>query len=295
MGKNQRPGHGMHSSKHQTEIRSLYLRPGGPYELGQEKICDLTEIHEVDSFPRDFLKQLKNGKNVHLAHMSASGMPAYLGKRGTKDDINTDTKKLPQNTRQVIHKHWQSINDALTTITPVPVLLVRCLQVLSQPAQAILWHACVGNPQKHEALILLMNRFLALIKLHLVPRARALLHYHAPQQLKTLEPIYARVKSILGDELAARDCIDWEGIFFCAAVKEGSSEIIHIDWNDALALLTFRARLNLMLALRTRILAHCGATVTSGGRLVITCFSDSQTVEQSLFGTAKGFIPVVVF
>ncbi|KAJ7093051.1 hypothetical protein C8R44DRAFT_564156, partial [Mycena epipterygia] len=43
----------------------------------------------------------------------------------------------------------------------------------------------------------------------------------------------------LGDELAARDCIDWEGVFFCAAVKKGSSEIIHIDWNNALALLTF--------------------------------------------------------
>ncbi|KAJ7601762.1 hypothetical protein DFH06DRAFT_1116517 [Mycena polygramma] len=168
-----------------------------------------------------------------------------------------------------------------------------------------------GDPSD---VIVWLNRFLLLIKNHLVPKARAILQEYAPQQLAILQPVHERVKSHLGPELAARPQVDWDGVFFAAAVKEGQSEKIHIDFNDPLALLTFifvmsrpgsqweggefccpqlghkiPFRGGQLLAVRTRALAHCGATVTgTGGRLCITCFSPSQTLEQALFGTAKG-------
>ncbi|KAJ7113737.1 hypothetical protein C8R43DRAFT_834780, partial [Mycena crocata] len=77
--------------------------------------------------------------------------------------------------------------------------------------------------------------------------------------------------------------------FFCMAAKEGSSEEIHLDFNDNLAFITFILacaedgqewiggdfcapqigvripfRPGQVLAVRTRLLAHCGATVTGG-------------------------------
>lgn len=96
------------------------------------------------------------------------------------------------------------------------------------------------------------------------------------------------------------------------AVKEGSSEFVHIDFNDPLALVTLVFVVSRpgsiwtggefcvpqlqkkipfgpgqMLAVRTRALAHCGAQVSGKGRLVFTCFSDSTLLEHTLFGPAK--------
>ncbi|KAJ7605397.1 hypothetical protein DFH06DRAFT_1347699 [Mycena polygramma] len=168
-------------------------------------------------------------------------------------------------------------------------------------------------------LILLLDIFLELIKRYLVPKVRALLAHYAPQQLQILHPVYQRVQTVLGAKLAARPALDWEGVFFAAAVKEGSSELVHIDWNDAHALLTFifvasepgseweggefccpqlgykiPFRGGQVIAARTRMVAHCGATVSGGGRLVVTCFSDNLLLEHALFGTAKGVAPAVV-
>jgi hypothetical protein len=117
------------------------------------------------------------------------------------------------------------------------------------------------------------------------------------------------VKKVLAKELAERPVLDFGGLWFCVAVKEGCSEIIHLDFNDTHALVAIIwvvSRENSswtggefsvpqldgkipfsggqMIAVRTRILAHCGAQIIGKGRIAFTCFSDSQLVEQTLFG-----------
>ncbi|KAJ7128179.1 hypothetical protein C8R43DRAFT_957662 [Mycena crocata] len=175
------------------------------------------------------------------------------------------------------------------------------------------------TPAKQLILIPLIDRLLSLVKKYLVPPAMRLLGHYAPQQLEIMAPAYARVKSALKEELRARPALDLGGVFYSCAMKEGSSEFVHIDFNDPLALLTLIyvvsqpgrvwtggefcvPQLNIktpfrggqMLAVRTRLLAHCGATVTGGGRLVLTCFSDSTLLEHSLFGDADGNGPAVI-
>ncbi|KAJ7814762.1 hypothetical protein B0H14DRAFT_3746961 [Mycena olivaceomarginata] len=158
-------------------------------------------------------------------------------------------------------------------------------------------------------LIPLIDKLLRLVQKHMVPRARRIIERHAPQQLQILAPVYDRVKTVLAEEFAARPALDFGGLWFMVAVKEGSSEIIHLDFNDTHALVAFiwvisppnslwtggefcapqlggkiPFRPGQMIAARTRILAHCGATVRGKGRITFTCFSDSQLVEQTLFG-----------
>ncbi|KAJ7888160.1 hypothetical protein B0H14DRAFT_2337331, partial [Mycena olivaceomarginata] len=84
--------------------------------------------------------------------------------------------------------------------------------------------------------------------------------------------------------------LDFGGLWFTVAVKEGSSEIIHLDFNNTHALVAFIwvvLRPNLlwtrgefcmpqlkskipfcggqMIAAQTRILAHCGVKVVGKG------------------------------
>ncbi|KAJ7142159.1 hypothetical protein C8R46DRAFT_886706 [Mycena filopes] len=103
--------------------------------------------------------------------------------------------------------------------------------------------------------------------------------------------------------MAARPDMDFGGTFYTMAVKEGSSERIHVDWNDNLHkfALIFTAgdytggefcipQLGIripflpgsVVAVRTRLLAHCSAPVLSGRRIVFTCFTDSTLLEHTL-------------
>jgi hypothetical protein len=87
-------------------------------------------------------------------------------------------------------------------------------------------------------------------------------------------------------------------------VKEGSSEVLHVDWNDNLngyaiifgvgdytggefciPQLGYRIPLRpgAVLAVRTRLLAHCTHT-GSGRRLIFTCFTDSTLLAQTITG-----------
>lgn len=96
--------------------------------------------------------------------------------------------------------------------------------------------------------------------------------------------------------------MDFGVTFFTIAVKEGGSEIIHIDWNDNLHkfALIFAAgdweggefcipqlgvriplRPGQVIAVRTRLLAHCSAPIL-GRRIVFTCFTDSTLLEHTL-------------
>jgi hypothetical protein len=85
------------------------------------------------------------------------------------------------------------------------------------------------------------------------------------------------------------------GPFFTIAAKESGSGVVHIDWNDDKALYAFvfavgdweggefcapqlgikiPVRPGQVIAVLARVLAHFSAPVTTGRRIVFTCFTD---------------------
>ncbi|THU98901.1 hypothetical protein K435DRAFT_659953, partial [Dendrothele bispora CBS 962.96] len=97
--------------------------------------------------------------------------------------------------------------------------------------------------------------------------------------------------------------LDFHGAFLCVAVKEGSSEILHLDWQDDPNVFAWIAPVGKgwtggdfclpQLGLRvpilpgqvvgalTRRLIHASSVVTSGRRIVLTCFSDRGTLKKA--------------
>ncbi|KAJ7082875.1 hypothetical protein B0H15DRAFT_785402, partial [Mycena belliarum] len=149
-----------------------------------------------------------------------------------------------------------------------------------------------------------MDRMCTHIKQYVVPKLEALMRKYAPEQIRVQERIYRWVRACIGTELDMRPALDFGGLFFTIAVKEGSSERIHIDWNDNLhkyALIFCVGdyeggefcvpQLNMkvplrpgsVIAARTRLLAHCSAPL-SGRRVVFTCFTDCTLLGHILKG-----------
>ncbi|KAJ7441861.1 hypothetical protein FB451DRAFT_1057941, partial [Mycena latifolia] len=143
-----------------------------------------------------------------------------------------------------------------------------------------------------------------LIRKLMVPRLQRLMDAHTPVALTFFYRIHARVRHFLGKALAQRPDMDFGGLFFTIAVKEGSSERVHIDWNDNLhkyaiifctgdytggefCVPQLGTRVPLLpgsvIAARTRLLAHCSAPL-SGRRIVFTCFTDCTLLEHTLEG-----------
>lgn len=106
----------------------------------------------------------------------------------------------------------------------------------------------------------------------------------------------------LDDPLNQAEYVDFGGAFFTVAIKEGCSERLHVDFNDHPFSLTWMVPLGTwtggdflgpqfgevipvrsgqMLGVMTKVIAHCGTPITSGRRLVLTCFMDNTLVSQS--------------
>jgi predicted 2-oxoglutarate/Fe(II)-dependent dioxygenase YbiX len=100
--------------------------------------------------------------------------------------------------------------------------------------------------------------------------------------------------------------LDFYGAFFTFAIKEGTSEIFHVDWNDDLDSITWLIPLGdweggeLVLPQKgierripirpgdvfgfmARTLVHCTTPVTKGRRVILTCFSDSNILRHGRF------------
>ena len=108
------------------------------------------------------------------------------------------------------------------------------------------------------------------------------------------------MKAWLGPQI--RPAFDFLGAFFTIAIKEGSSEIVHIDWSDDPNSITwvwavgdwvgaeFRApQLGIeidilpgkLFGVMARTIAHLAAPKISGRRLVFTCFTDAQVLNHT--------------
>lgn len=111
---------------------------------------------------------------------------------------------------------------------------------------------------------------------------------------------HVRVSILLSAWLKKRPALDFGGSFFIVAVKEGSSEILHIDFNDdpncvswvillgdwtggefCLPQLGVRipVRPGQALAVMTKILVHCTTPITSGRRIILTLFTDRTLLK----------------
>ena len=101
----------------------------------------------------------------------------------------------------------------------------------------------------------------------------------------------------MGGELAERPALDFNGAFFTVAVKEGGSEILHLDWSDGRKTMTWvfavgdwkgcefvapqlGVRVPIvpghLFGVMSRTLAHFTTPITSGRRVVFTCFTDQN-------------------
>jgi hypothetical protein len=113
---------------------------------------------------------------------------------------------------------------------------------------------------------------------------------------------HQRVSSILKEEFTIRASLDFNGVFFTVAVKEGCSEIIHADWNDNPDSLSwivpignweggewcspqlglkFPVQAGQVLAATTHRLVHCSAPITHGQRLIFTLFTDKYLMKST--------------
>ena len=112
---------------------------------------------------------------------------------------------------------------------------------------------------------------------------------------------YKRVMTLLAEEFKKRPALQFGGAFFTVAIKEGSSEVIHLDFNDdpngiswivplgdweggefCLPQLGIKIpiRSGQILGAMTRILAHCSAPV-KGFRIILTLFADKFLLDHS--------------
>jgi hypothetical protein len=159
-----------------------------------------------------------------------------------------------------------------------------------------------------------IDELLNLVRQRIVPKAIEMTRYYLPEQWKAQEryvPLqlkcqsmadllsraYNRVHAWLGDELAKRPALDFKGAFFTIAVKEGGSEIVHIDWSDGRNTMTWvfavgdweggefvAPQLGIrvpivpghLFGVMSRTVAHFTTPITSGQRVVFTCFTDQN-------------------
>jgi hypothetical protein len=112
---------------------------------------------------------------------------------------------------------------------------------------------------------------------------------------------YARVKKELANAFASCPALDFGGVFATVAAKEGSSEIIHLDFDDHPDHIAWIVPLGdweggefcvpqvgikvpihagQVIAAMTRNLAHCSAPI-KGRRVILTLFSDKTLLNHS--------------
>ncbi|KAJ7638944.1 hypothetical protein FB45DRAFT_904332 [Roridomyces roridus] len=163
----------------------------------------------------------------------------------------------------------------------------------------------ICDPVKRGKVIGKMDKLGALVKKEVIPHLIRLMAEYAPEQTRVQNLIHEKVQGYLQSVITARPAMYFGPLFYTMAVKEGSSEKVHIDWNDSMqkyaivfcvgdytgadfcvpqldVRVPFPPRA--AMAVQTRLLAHCATVVGSGRRLVFTCFTDCTLLEQVLKG-----------
>ncbi|KAG2747933.1 hypothetical protein P692DRAFT_20875242 [Suillus brevipes Sb2] len=148
--------------------------------------------------------------------------------------------------------------------------------------------------QSPEA-ITAIDDLMCYIKSYIAPKIASVFKDHAPAQWEAILRANARVQRELEHQYLSRPSLNMGGPFFTVAAKESGSGVVHIDWNDDRALYAFifavgdweggefcvpqlgikiPMRPGQVIAVLARVLAHFSAPVTTGRRIVFTCFTD---------------------
>ncbi|KAF8574168.1 hypothetical protein K439DRAFT_1624544 [Ramaria rubella] len=79
-----------------------------------------------------------------------------------------------------------------------------------------------------------LDEFLALLGKHVIPGISNLLHRYDKQNWERQKIAHQRVLSFdsIQEAFKARPSLDFQGIFFTLAIKDGGSEVLHLDWSD---------------------------------------------------------------
>ncbi|KIJ94474.1 hypothetical protein K443DRAFT_125203 [Laccaria amethystina LaAM-08-1] len=133
-----------------------------------------------------------------------------------------------------------------------------------------------SSKQSVEA-IAAIDKLLNLVGQRIVPKAIEMTQYYPPEQWKAQERAYNRVHAWLGDELAKRPALDFKGAFFTIAVKEGGMG----DWEGGeFVAPQLGVRVPIvpghLFSMMSRTVAHFTTPITSGQRVVFTCFTDKN-------------------
>ncbi|KAJ7174330.1 hypothetical protein C8R46DRAFT_1214542 [Mycena filopes] len=136
----------------------------------------------------------------------------------------------------------------------------------------------IRDPIKRVAVLKAMDTMLQHLKNKIVTKITPTMDEIVPEHMHLQDCLRVHVQRLLRKEFAARPSLNFGGLFFTVAIKEGSSELIHIDWNNCLqkyALIfctgnytggdfcipPLQIRIPLcpgsVLAVRTRLLAYC--------------------------------------
>ncbi|KIJ53131.1 hypothetical protein M422DRAFT_25637 [Sphaerobolus stellatus SS14] len=157
----------------------------------------------------------------------------------------------------------------------------------------VLRETLLQTPAGEKALDELMH----IVGAEVVPRLKTLLAKHDPTVLERQRRAYEYIYTFKHIHKAIKEhpAIDMGGLFFTLAIKEGGSQIPHLDWLDHPGIYAFvltvacfpqlgkkiKTYPGMVIAFQARYLAHFAGEST-GQRLVITCFSDQFTVACAL-------------
>ncbi|KAJ7229880.1 hypothetical protein GGX14DRAFT_343678 [Mycena pura] len=160
----------------------------------------------------------------------------------------------------------------------------------------------LNPPSKREPVMRAFHNLCGAIKKHVLPKLTRLMDEYYPEQRRTRELVRKRIHQYLGEELKKWPHFDFDGVFTTIAVKEGATEVWHVDWGDPLARPTLvfcigeytggqicfpqlDSKVSFLpgsaLAFLARLVGHCSAPHT-GRRIVFTCFTDNTLLEHAL-------------
>ncbi|KAG1853094.1 hypothetical protein F4604DRAFT_1933366 [Suillus subluteus] len=131
-------------------------------------------------------------------------------------------------------KHYTSPSEANRSSTPAYHFGLWQVQ---QPQPMVTRATRMQTPEALKAI----DKLLTAVRNHVTPKITAILGRHTPKQLERQRRAYQFIKNftLLKDELIKRPALDFFGAFFAFAIKEGTSEITHIDWSDDINSITW--------------------------------------------------------
>ncbi|KAK7461467.1 hypothetical protein VKT23_008644 [Stygiomarasmius scandens] len=178
--------------------------------------------------------------------------------------------------------------------------------------EAVLTRDCqsraTGGVQSEEGVVE-MDAFIGRLQNDLVPCVLGAMKMEDPEMYARMIHAHKFVHATIHRRFSRKQyletccCLDFKGAFLCIAIKEGSSEVFHLNWQDDPNSLAWIAplgkgwvggdfclpQLNMwipihpgwVLGAQTRRLIHCGSPVKNGRRIVVTCFSDRGTLKKA--------------